>query len=979
MAQNSSSNFLIQVFGDPTVDWMSIKSKSIVDRGSYYWYGPALPNINISSQPGGSALVTGLLTKMIRGGARIEGIEIAPRLLDEPKNDSITDSWTVWQPYQNKGEKHTSIRLAEWREYESGKYDFSRHRYSESPDVVIIEDSSLGFSAQEKDWPEALRSKKARAPENIIVKYSKYSGATRNAMIQRIVDHGLGARTTIITSISDLRSCAEKISLSLSWEKIFEETVSAVRSAACPFTGSDSKLLFGQVIVTIGCSGAVLITPDGCSLVFDRTGQEGDFQHRYRGEMMGYNTCFIGALASCLAEARSNAGWQKFVLENLRLSDEKADRKEAALAPWIYAVKEGLYLSRLLHYYGYEKIEAGESKYYLQFPFDLLAGEFWRRSGAPKDGRSEKKAKDPVEVPKRISDIGFYYDRKKRLFDEKKYGKWTILEDSVLVETGEQKRSDSLVAKAVFDCSCRIVRKGPDRVLPDVPLESVNFWRSADRFEIEGVRSVNNAMRDYLQLKRPDKPLCVAVFGPPGSGKSFAIKEIAKNLDIDKEAQITFNLSQFESPEELPTAFHQIRDLHLKGKMPLVFWDEFDTPCQGRKLGWLRYFLAPMQDGIFTERGVTHPIGGGIYVFAGGTKSSFDGFCESGGEEEAAAKKPDFISRLRAFINIKGPNGTPNVIEDKLFMVRRAFLLNNFLELNAGGIKDKDGIRIEDGLINAFLKVTRYRHGARSMSNIIDMSSLADKRKYELSSLPPDHLLKMHVDVDEFMSLTKIGHRENIRIGITGHIGLDPEKLDIINAGVEKAIKLIEEYYPKHSFTVFSPLAVGADRIVARQLLKREGAKLIAVLPMAKDDYINDFGPSDDHHATAENPADAKNIYRGAELRQEFNHWLSFNATEVIVMPPAPTRDEAYQSAGNYIADHSDVLIALWDGQGAQGTGGTGEIVDRALAMLSLPVCHVWAGNFKKDPDRRTDAGGRTGKLRIINFARQSKGKWEER
>jgi tRNA A37 threonylcarbamoyladenosine biosynthesis protein TsaE len=57
------------------------------------------------------------------------------------------------------------------------------------------------------------------------------------------------------------------------------------------------------------------------------------------------------------------------------------------------------------------------------------------------------------------------------------------------------------------------------------------------------VRSVKNAMQEYLQLKRPETPLAVAVFGPPGAGKSFAIKEIAKHMGIDKDAQLTFNLS----------------------------------------------------------------------------------------------------------------------------------------------------------------------------------------------------------------------------------------------------------------------------------------------------------------------------------------------------------------------------------------------------------------------------------------------------
>jgi len=47
-------------------------------------------------------------------------------------------------------------------------------------------------------------------------------------------------------------------------------------------------------------------------------------------------------------------------------------------------------------------------------------------------------------------------------------------------------------------------------------------------------------------------------------------------------------------------------------------------------------------------------------------------------------------------------------------------------------------------------------------------------------------------------------------------------------------------------------------------------------------------------------------------------------------MLPSATRNEAYEKAGFYIAEHSDVMIAVWDGQASQGRGGTAEIVAKA-------------------------------------------------
>ncbi|EKD69623.1 MAG: hypothetical protein ACD_47C00058G0002 [uncultured bacterium] len=966
----------VNVCGDPTVDWISVRNNKIIDRGPYYWQAPTIPPINLSSQPGGSALLTMLLKQMLAGEkAELYGSDVSEKLLKEPINNYITDSWTVWQAYKNKGSDHNAFRLSEWREYEPGNYDFSKEHYKGNSDLLIIEDSGLGFSAEENHeyWPETIKNKAGEKPEHIIVKFAKYSSGKPSAILQKIIKSGLGEITTIVTSISDLRSCAEKISTSLSWEKIFEETAGAVLGKSCPFIDEKTgKLAFYQVIVSIGSSGAVIINKDRCTLIFDRTGQEGDFEHTYPGQMMGYNTCMIGAMTSCWIANKNNPEWHKTVLKKLGVTLEKADYKKLLDDYlWIYSVKEGLGLARFLHFYGYESFLGADKINYLQFPFKVISDTFKTRN----EIEGEQGAKDIVKTPKRIWDLGYFIDKNKRIFSESNFGKWTILEDTLAInEIGED--SNSKKATAVFEMACSIVKKGPDKVLPNVPLESVQIWRSADRFEIEGVRSVNNAIRDYMKLQRPDKPLSVVVFGPPGSGKSFAIKEIAKNLEIDKDAQITFNLSQFESPDELPQAFHQIRDIHLKGKLPLVFWDEFDTPCQGRKLGWLRYFLAPMQDGAFAEKGITHPIGGGIYVFAGGTSQSFEEFCNTRGEDEIMAKKPDFISRLRAFINVKGPNGSPNTVEDKLFMIRRAFLLNNFLEFGYKNLVKKDMVNIDDGVINAFLKTTRYRHGARSLVNIIDMSALGGRSKFELSNIPPNHLLKMHVDANEFMSLTRLGHRDMLRIGITGHIGLDPSRMNELGTGIENAIKLIEKHFENRNLTVFSPLAEGADRVVARALLTREGSKLIAVLPFEKEDYITDFGKSDAHHRDRDNPAMKDETYNGAELRQEFNYWLSEKAIETITMPPASTRNEAYQNAGYYIAEHSDVIIAVWDGKGAQGQGGTAEIVYRAIE-LNKPVCHIWAGNHKKDEKKRTSAGDKHGRMRHTNFSKKSKGEWE--
>ena len=55
-------------------------------------------------------------------------------------------------------------------------------------------------------------------------------------------------------------------------------------------------------------------------------------------------------------------------------------------------------------------------------------------------------------------------------------------------------------------------------------------------------------------------------------------------------------------------------------------------------------------------------------------------------------------------------------------------------------------------------------------------------------------------------------------------------------------------------------------------------------------------------------------------------------ADETVAMPFVESSEDAYFAAGSYIADESDVLLAVWDGRPSGGLGGTGDIVLRRRA-----------------------------------------------
>lgn len=183
-----------------------------------------------------------------------------------------------------------------------------------------------------------------------------------------------------------------------------------------------------------------------------------------------------------------------------------------------------------------------------------------------------------------------------------------------------------------------------------------------------------------------------------------------------------------------------------------------------------------------------------------------------------------------------------------------------------------------------------------------------------------------------------------LRIGVTGHRKL--ADVAAVEAGVEIALAAIAARFSAVPLRVLTSLAEGSDRIVARHVLARPGARLIAVLPLARADYMTDF--------------------ESQRSRKEFLDLLGA-AESVIELPSRDSRSEAYEQAGRYVVEHSDMLVAVWDGLPASGRGGTAEIVEWARG-LGKPICHVWARNYKKDSPKRTDVGKKHGMVEYINF-----------
>ena len=182
--------------------------------------------------------------------------------------------------------------------------------------------------------------------------------------------------------------------------------------------------------------------------------------------------------------------------------------------------------------------------------------------------------------------------------------------------------------------------------------------------------------------------------------------------------------------------------------------------------------------------------------------------------------------------------------------------------------------------------------------------------------------------------------RQVVQVGVTGH---RPNRLSRQPAAdlprqceqVLKAIAALASsahdrrlYSPEPPLLrILSPLAEGADRIVARAGLAL-GADLQCPLPFHVAEYCRDF--------------------EDAASCEEFHALLAKASAVFQIEGSRAAEDAAYERVGRLVLEQSDLLIAVWDGEPAAGRGGTTQIVQEALAQR-VPVLWLHASE-PKDP-----------------------------
>lgn len=633
------------------------------------------------------------------------------------ENGSKHDSYLRWQVTEKEDKDKKKIKICKLNEklgfgvksvdVTTNWFEVADNIKDQTFETIVIDEAGIGFRNLPEAWPDFSKS------EKIILK-------TTNPLCNGILWNELqkyNHKLTTILNLNQIKHYNIKISNGISWEQTALDIVHGLHKNKT----LKNLLNSNELIITIGSAGAIVIEKNKVTqapeynLVFDPTFMEGEWEDKFAEKMLNN----IGLGCSFL---------MGFVSSKSISSLKTVENVIAGLKTMTVAMLDGVFK---LSQHGFEHVDLSRSlkqledrKYYSAF----VPSPEWMTESENEDKKS-------------IDELFSYVHN----------SEWSILENNYDNFKPNYKQKSDL-----FPLAYDLAKKGVDsiRYAPRLSLGNVTLF---DRNEIENMRNIRSQVDFFDRFEDGKKPLNIAVFGPPGAGKSFIVKALAKSMFEGKKTKpdfLTFNLSQFKDVNELPGAFHAIRDSVLRGNLPIVFWDEFDS----NDYEWLKSLIAPMQDGEFQEGKEIHPIGKAIFVFAGGMTYTMKHFIDKMKKPNYIKKKgPDFASRISGSLNVFGPNKKPyfDIVKnewikegdpkDICFSIRRALFVRTLLG------SGKNPLIIDEQLLRTLIEVSNYKGGARGLERLLKNLSVHKDREIEISDLPSKEIISMNVDYNDFL------------------------------------------------------------------------------------------------------------------------------------------------------------------------------------------------------------------------------------
>lgn len=297
------------------------------------------------------------------------------------------------------------------------------------------------------------------------------------------------------------------------------------------------------------------------------------------------------------------------------------------------------------------------------------------------------------------------------------------------------------------------------------------FSTNNDEFA-HAIKMTRDKVRRYVESygsKRSVRPYNILLSAPPGMGKSFIAKEIARDVGGDEIAIDEVYIASMSDVSEIDDVFRRVQSNYLNGKLPVVIFDEVDS-----KIGMLNVynrFLSPMWDGNFFVSGQKHTLPPCIFFFAGSTITPRETIEEAAQAvsskrdkngnvvysdfrsawndkffkimEKPAADKPekieDFITRIDDIILIPPINGLmsdDNAMDEYRSMA--CVLIRKYHQVNV----------IQGIAIDALAKNLKER-GLRDTEKAIFISTTPDEgMAFSAKFLPDDFRMAMNIPKD---------------------------------------------------------------------------------------------------------------------------------------------------------------------------------------------------------------------------------------
>jgi len=402
--------------------------------------------------------------------------------------------------------------------------------------ILVIYDSNL--SSWEEYDPELLRYTIETA-RNVVIAIRKWGDNSLDEKYLRFITDDLKEKCIIITTADALRECGVKITLNGSLEQAVNEIVACLDESPIKsrfgHKCSHFVVVFREVLVIqVSKSENGIRCAVHCCPNFKRAIQAEESRY---GRMPGRFSIMLTAIVKGLYD------------HNKKTPDEREDifeRIEMALRQGVaacasyfdkgYASKDGVApfdaLLEAVDFSGNKEKSGLMTLPGREFGISSVRASFGSQglAGGRQWVRSDFFQENIGEIAKNIIKKGL---------------------DEALRDEGSRGRQgnvdDNSYPKATISC----------------PYAEFGDYKTFDAEEARDFYALENLLRKYLGTPDWEKPLSIAVFGKPGSGKNFFVNNIIKNVTKKEVKPLVFNLAQFREISQLTEAFHKIQDQGL--------------------------------------------------------------------------------------------------------------------------------------------------------------------------------------------------------------------------------------------------------------------------------------------------------------------------------------------------------------------------------------------------------------------------------